>query len=76
MFYKLPLELQLKIFEYDNTQQGVLLRNTYYNNYYYVMDSLMDLVWLVIERFNNKKHFNINLYNYYKKNRDILPFID
>ena len=67
MFYKLPLELQLKIFEYDNT---------YYNNYYYVMDSLMDLVWLVIERFNNKKHFNINLYNYYKKNRDILPFID
>ena len=37
--FNLPIELQLKIFEYDNT---------YKNAYYYVMDSLMDLVCLII----------------------------
>ena len=65
--FNLPIELQLKIFEYDNT---------YKNAYYYVMDSLMDLVWLIIENFKKKKHFNIRLYNYYKRNRDILLYVN
>ena len=65
--FNLPIELQLKIFEYDNT---------YKNAYYYVMDSLMDLVWLIIENLKKKKHFNIRLYNYYKRNRDILPYVN
>ena len=50
--FNLPIELQLKIFEYDNT---------YKNAYYYVMDSLMDLVWLIIENFKKK---NILIYDY------------
>lgn len=64
--FNLPVELQIQIYKYDNT---------YGNIYYYVLDSLMDLVWLIIENFKNKNHFNINLYNYYKRNRDILPYI-
>jgi len=67
LFFNLPIELQIKIYEYDNE---------YYYKYYFVMDSLMDLVWLIIEKFKNKNHFNKKLYNYFKKNRDILPYID